>query len=100
MHQNYLLNFTVAPAIEGSVVDWLLQYAGPDGFTSFPVHGHSSRHEGMSLFEEVVGRKKQIRFQVHVSAAQLPQILERLRREFAGVGLHYWVMPVIETGYI
>lgn len=100
MHQNYLITFTVAPAIEGNVVDWLLQYAGSEGFTSFPVYGHSSSHEGMSLFEEVVGRKKQIRFQLHVSASELPRLLERLRHDFAGAGLHYWVMPVIETGYI
>ncbi len=100
MHQHYQLNFTVAPAIEGTVVDWLLQYAGSDGFTSFPVFGHSSVHEGMSLFEEVVGRKKQIRLQVQVTATQLPQLLERLRSEFAGAGLHYWVVPVIEAGYI
>jgi len=48
----------------------------------------------------VVGRKKQLRFQVQVTATQLPQLLERLRSEFAGAGLHYWVVPVIEAGYI
>ena len=100
MHQNYLINFTVTPAIEGNVVDWLLQFATSEGFTSFPVYGHSSSHEGMSLFEEVVGRKKQIRFQVHVSAPELPRLLDQLRQDFAGTGLHYWIVPVIEMGHI
>lgn len=100
MHQNFLITFTVAPALEGSVVDWLLQYAGREGFTSFPVYGHSSEHEGMSLFEEVVGRKKQIRFQLQVPVSELPNLLTRLRQDFAGAGLHYWVMPVLEVGFI
>lgn len=100
MNQRYLITLTVSPAIEETVVDWLLQFAGQGGFTSFPVNGHSGREEGLSLAEQVAGRKKQIRFQVHVQEAVLTPVLDRMKQDFQGAGVHYWVSPVLEAGHI
>ncbi|HUL13774.1 MAG TPA: DUF3240 family protein [Methylococcaceae bacterium] len=100
MNQRYLITLTVSPAIEESVVDWLLQFAAKGGFTSFPVNGHSSRQEGLTPAEQVAGRKKQIRFQMHVPEAELTPILERMKQDFQGAGLHYWVSPILEAGHI
>jgi hypothetical protein len=95
-----LLTLTIAPAIEETLVDWLLENHGQSGFSSFPVNGHSSHPEGLSLAEQVAGRRKQVRFQIHVSAERIPNLLEQLRHDFAGAGVHYWVSPVMETGRI
>ncbi len=100
MNRQYLITLTVSPAIEETIVDWLLQFEAQAGFTSFPVNGHSSREEGLSLAEQVAGRKKQLRFQMHIPETELAPFIERLRRDFAGAGLHYWVSPVIESGHI
>ena len=100
MAEQYLLTLTVAPAIEESLVDWLLENQGQVGFTSFPVNGHSSQPEGLSLAEQVAGRQKQVRFQIHLDAERVPTLLTQLRRDFAGAGLYYWVSPVLDTGRI
>lgn len=100
MNTQYLITLTVPPTIEETVVDWLLQFDFHAGFTSFPVNGHSSRETGLSLAEQVTGRKKQARFQIHIPETELPPFIDRLRRDFSGTGLHYWVSPVLEAGHL
>jgi len=95
-----LITLTVPPAIEETLVDWLLQSATHAGFSSFPVNGHSSREEGLSLAEQVEGRKKQIRFQMHISNAEIPSFLESLKRDFTGAGVHYWISPLLDAGHV
>ncbi len=100
MNPQTLITLSVSPSIEESLVDWLLEFAIHSGFTSYPVNGHSSREEGLSLAEQVAGRKKQIRFQMHIPDEELPRFLEQLKRDFAGAGVHYWVTPLIDAGHI
>ena len=100
MNQQYLITITVPPALEESVVDWLLAVDSHAGFTSFPVHGHSSLADNLTLAEQVSGRKQQVRFQIHLPSAGLSQFIDRLRQDFNGSGLHYWVSPVVESGHI
>lgn len=94
----YLVNIAASPAIEETLVDWLLQFDGSAGFSSYPADGHSSRAQGLTLAEQVAGRKRQLHFLVHLPETDLPVFLEKLKRDFAGAGLHYWVSPVVEAG--
>lgn len=98
MTDNYLVTLIAAPSLEETLVDWLLSHEGRYGFTSSCVAGHASRHEGLSLEEQVAGRKKQVRFEMHVRQADLTGLLEGLKDDFAGTGLHYWVSPVLDCG--
>lgn len=100
MTDQYLLTLTIAPAIEENLVDWLLENQGQIGFSSFPVNGHSSHQEDLSLAEQVAGRQKQVRFQIHLDAERVSTLLSHLRRDFAGAGLHYWISPVLDSGRI
>jgi hypothetical protein len=100
MAEQYLLTITVSPSLEEPLVDWLLENFGEMGFTSFPVFGHSSRTEGLTQAEQVTGRRRQFRFQIHISADKSEAFLNQLRSDFSGVGLHYWLSPLIETGRI
>ena len=100
MNQQVLITLTAPPSIEESVVDWLLQFSENAGFTSQPANGHSSRVEGLNLAEQVAGRKEQVRFQMHIPSADLPRFMDTLSRDFAGAGLHYWVIPLYEVGHI
>lgn len=95
-----LLTLIAPPSLEETLVDWLLEYESEYGFSSFPVNGHSSRHAGLTLAEQVSGRKRQVRFELHLPAAEISGLTERLKRDFAGVGLHYWVLPVLEHGRV
>lgn len=100
MTQQYLITLTISPALEETLVDWLLQFETRAGFTSFPVNGHSGRQESLTLAEQVAGRRKQVRFQMHLSSSELPQFITQLKQDFEGVGLHYWVSPVLESGHL
>jgi hypothetical protein len=98
MNEFFLLTLIAPPTLEEPLVDWLLQFESEFGFSTFPVNGHSSRQEGLSLAEQVSGRKKQIRFEMHLPESEWRPVVEKLQRDFAGAGIHYWVSPVIEQG--
>jgi len=98
MSELCLITLTVPPALEATLIDWLLAIDHQAGFTSFPVHGHSSRHEGLSLAEQVAGRTRQVRFQIHLPASEWPEFLARLQRDFTGTGVHYWLSPLLAAG--
>lgn len=95
-----LLTLIAPPSLEEPLVDWLLQFESQYGFSSFPVNGHSSRHEGLTLAEQVSGRKRQIRFEMHLPEGEWRMLIERLKRDFPGAELHYWISPIFELGRV
>ena len=98
--QEYLVTINVPPLLEEAVVDCLLAIETADGFSSLVVNAHTSEHEGLSLAEQVAGRQRQIRFQMYLPEQQLSVLIQQLKHCFAGSGIHYWVLPVLESGYI
>ncbi|MDP2901806.1 MAG: DUF3240 family protein [Methylovulum sp.] len=100
MHQEYLVTLNVPPSIEEALVDSLLMLETQHGFSSFPVNAHHHKNKGLSLAEQVSGRQKRIRFQMYVDVQGLPSLLAQLKQEFAGAGIQYWVLPVIEKGVV
>ncbi len=98
--QQYLVTINVPPLLEEAMVDCLLTVESSNGFSSLAVSAHGSEHETLSLAEQVAGRKKQIRFQMYVPEEQLEVLIGVLKKDFLGAGLHYWVMPVLESGII
>lgn len=93
-----LVILNVPPAIEEPVVDWLLSREGGGGFTSFPVAGHSSAHEGLSAAEQVTGRRRRHQFEVRLPAAALDRFLAGISTDFGAADIRYWVLPVIASG--
>jgi len=100
MNEQCLLSLVVPPAIEDAMVDWLLARAGLSGFTSSPVAGHGSSVHSMSLAEQVAGRRREVLFQCHLGRSQAAALVDALRAEFAGSGLHYWLVPVLDAGHL
>lgn len=98
--KEYLVTINVPPSLGGAMTDCLLTFEYEDGFSSFPVSAHDHRNEGLSLAEQVTGRQRKIRFQLYVPQHDLPALLVKLKTDFAGSGIHYWVLPVIDSGYI
>ena len=47
-----LLTITAQPGLEETLVDWLLTKKSGQGFSSFPIDGHSNHHEGLTLSEQ------------------------------------------------
>ena len=96
----YLLTINAPSALEESIVDCLLTFESEHGFSSTTINAHDHRNLGLSLAEQVTGRQQKIRFQMPVPETSLKSLLDRLKREFTGAGIHYWVSPIIESGWI
>ena len=98
MEKSVLISIVVAPTIEDTVVDWLLEENHIPGFTSFAVDGHGSSTHSMSIGEQVAGRKKQVLFQFYLPESEMAGVVDGLKSSFGGTGLHYWVTPVLDSG--
>lgn len=99
-NQEFLVTLNVPPTLEEAMVDCLLTFESEHGFSSLEVNAHDHRNEGLSLAEQVTGRQKRIRFQMYIGQQDLQALLDRLKSEFSGAGIHYWVLPVIDRGHI
>lgn len=94
-----LIAINVPPTLEDAVVDWLLERDSP-AFTSYPVHGHSARHDHLSVSEQVSGRQRRLQFEVELDAAELEPFLAGLVQAFGGSDLYYRATPVAAAGHL
>ena len=95
-----LLTLIAAPSLEDALVDWLLVQDEISGFSSSSIDGHGSRESGMSLMEQVTGRQKRVQFLIHTNITVAERLIQKLRVDFIGTGLHYFVLPVSTYGSI
>lgn len=99
-HETFLVTINVSLALEEAMVDCLLTFESAQGFSSFPVNAHDHRNRGLSVAEQVTGRQRKMRFQMYIGKEQLAELVGKLKAEFSGTGLHYWIVPVLEHGEI
>jgi hypothetical protein len=95
-----VLHLIVSPTVEDAVADWLLERDDVPGFSTLAVAGHGSSEKSMSLAEQVVGRRRQVMFIMHLSEAAARALLADLARDFRGSGMHFWTTPAAEFGHI
>ena len=95
-----LVVLNVPPALEETLVDWLLARVGGVGFTSYGVSGHTTRHTDLSTAEQVSGRQHRQQFQVQISGDILQGFLADARDTLGAADVHYWVLPVMQTGHL
>lgn len=100
MSEACLLNLVVSPEVESPVSDWLLSQECVTGFSSHTIAGHGSSEHSMTLAEQVVGKRRQILFQLHMPCGDARELLALIKTEFSGSGMHYWLQPVIESGHL
>lgn len=95
-----LLSLVVNPAVEDAVTDWLLEQDAVSGFSKHPIAGHGSSERSMTLAEQVAGRQRQVLFQLQLPCTVARLLLEQIRTEFRGSGMHYWLVPVLDGGHV
>jgi hypothetical protein len=101
MSEDQGILYLIAPiAIEEDLIDFFLDREHEYGFTTQRVSGHSQKHHGMSLTEQVTGRQQRVRFQVQLSAPEVEALRQRLQERFKGAGIHYWFVPSSISGRI
>lgn len=94
-----LLTLVASPDLSHELIDWFLAQ-DVEGYLSHPGSGHSSESTGMSLAEQVTGRRRKEVFHLQCSGEQAGIIVSGLAQAFAGTGIHYWVVPVLRAGRI
>ncbi len=89
---------SASPGLEDAVIDWLLGRRGKTGFTSSTIYGHSSRHEGLSIAEQVSGRRRRTQFEVHMTLAAARDFVRDAVDNFGAADIHCVVLPAIAAG--
>ncbi len=100
MSEHVLLSLVVSPMIEDAIVDFLLAHEAVDGFTSYPVNGHGVSAHAMTPAEQVSGRQRQVEFKTYLGRDEVDGLMEGLKEDFSGSGIHYWVVPIVAVGRI
>ncbi len=95
-----LLVIYAPPALEESLVDWLLENDSVSGFSTTEAYGHGQRQSGMSLLEQVTGRQRRVQFMIETGRETAEKLVAGLKLKFNGTGLHYQLMPVLEAGQV
>ncbi len=96
----FCLTLICPPIIEEKLLDTLLATAGNEVFTSTPTFGHGTAPGRWSATEQVMGRSRAVQVQILLTAAELERLLARLKTNFPGAGLRYWVSPLSAEGEI
>ena len=99
-HARTLVVLNVAPALEESLVDWLLARQDTIGFTTVAASGHSAAHHDFTAAEQVKGRKRQVQFQIQLPAGELNTFLREARARFPGADIYFWAVPVLSAGHL
>jgi len=90
-----LVTISANPALEESLIDWLLERESGPGFTSYNIRGHSSKHDHLSIAEQVSGRQNRKRFEIEIDQTACAGFVEGLEDAFSGSDVHYWVTPIL-----
>ena len=92
------LTLLCPPGLEEKLLDLLLMSPDAAVFTSAPTAAHGLAFGRLSATEQVLGRALATQVQVLLADEDKASVLSAIRREFAGVGLRYWVSPILEKG--
>jgi hypothetical protein len=90
-----LVTISTHPALEESLIDWLLERESGPGFTSYNIRGHSSKHDHLSIAEQVSGRQSRKRFEIEIDETACTSFVEGLEKAFRGADVHFWVTPIL-----
>ena len=93
-HQQFSISFIVPPELESAVMECL------SSFESEQINGDVEHRLTKFLTETEHVEQQTARFQIYAEKMAIAVLLEKLKAEFAGSGIHYWIIPVVEKGEI
>lgn len=70
------------------------------GFTASDGTGHGSTVRLQTTAEQVKGHADEVLVRIILKRQDAARLLARLKMAFAGTGLVFWIMPVMEFGMI
>lgn len=96
----YLCKIILPRALEEDIVDFLLAYETQVGFISHEVALHHFEKQGLSVSEQVWGKRLKLCYEIEVESEMLATLKQGLKDQFKGSGVVYYVLPVIEQGVL
>jgi hypothetical protein len=95
------LTLIAARPLGDELFDYLSQQRDlASGFTASDVAGHGPEVKLLTAAERVKGHADELMVRTILQAQAAAQLLERLRMDFVGCRIVYWIMPVSEFGVI
>jgi hypothetical protein len=98
--ESCVLTLFAPPALEETLVDWLLENERIHGFSSTEAYGHGENQAGMSLLEQVTGRQRRVQFLVQTDRETAEDLIRQMHERFAGAGMYYMLTPAIASGRV
>lgn len=98
--KRYLCKLIIPRALEESIVDFLLSYETDAGFISYQVALHHFKKDGLSIREQVWGKRLKFCYEIEVEADLLSRLKQELAEQFSGAGVVYYILPILEQGVI
>lgn len=92
------LTLLCPPALKEKLLDMLLMSPEVALFTSTPTAAHGSAVGHLSPAEQVLGRAIATQVQVLFAAKDQEALLNTIQQQFAGTGMCYWLVPILEQG--
>lgn len=87
---DFCLTLICPPELEEKLLDLLLETLPGAIFTSSFAFFHGSSH-ALTTHEQVMGRSRAAQVQVLLAAEERSALFERLRADFTGTPLRYWI---------
>lgn len=100
MQSNLMLIAIVPEVLKDPVVDALMAESSLSGFSLSKSQGFSKEHSHFNLREQVEGYSDFYRFEILHLASNSEQLCQLLGKTNSDKKIHYWILPVIETGVL
>ncbi|MDD2738214.1 MAG: RNA-binding protein [Methylomonas lenta] len=99
-HQQFQITFIVSAEVENAVAECLVSFEHEHA-KSTPEPNDLPQHGIVRFLTEMEGpENKSRRFQIYATRHVIAALLEKLKAEFSGNSIYYWITPVIEFGVI
>lgn len=95
-HQQFSISFIVPLDMEAAMLECLSNLE-LEQFSADMVGEHKM---GKFLIEADDNEQHSARFQIYAEKMLISALLDKLKSEFSGSGIQYWIMPVVEKGQI
>jgi hypothetical protein len=96
--EQVLITLVAPQALEGQLLEALLEQSSIESFSSSPARGHGAQGPRMSVGEQVAGWRREVRVEVLVDQQRRQEVLQALRGCFRTRSIRYWVSPVLTEG--
>ena len=99
-HQQFQITFIVSAEVEMAVAECLVSFE-LEHAKSTPEPNALPEHGIVRFLTEMKGpENKSRRFQIYATRHVIMALLEKLKAQFSGNNIYYWITPVVEFGVI